>query len=141
MAYFKCDHGQVYHPFGDISTSYLQKEIRRSGMFSAEERDVSVVSFPLTQAMSQLGSSLSAASDKDKLHEGIPLVEREPNSLAARTFDELADATLEQIFLRQLSAQMVHMMLPIVSIEELIVLISQLPQVSYKENTKEIVLR
>jgi hypothetical protein len=122
MAYFRCSHGTMYHPFGNISTAHLQREIRRTGMFSADERDVPIVSFPLAEIMSQLGSSTSTSataaatatggggtqlSRTGVQSDGIPLVEREPCSEATQLFGNLADETLEQIFLQQLTAQMV----------------------------------
>ena len=115
MSYFKCDHEKIYYPFGTISISSLQKNIRKAGMFSTAEHDVPVVSFPLSESMSQLSASgeevesddQSSPSASPKPVEAVPLIERDPTCESSQKFTELADKTLEQIFLQQLDAQIV----------------------------------
>lgn len=111
MSYFKCDHDKIYYPFGTISISSLQKNIRKAGMFSTTEHDVPVVSFPLSESMSQLSARGEEVKSDDQSSpmpvEAVPLIERDPTCESSQKFTELADKTLEQIFLQQLDAQIV----------------------------------
>ena len=129
MSYFKCDHGKMYHPFGELSKVKLQKAIRSASMMSAEEADVPMVEFPLTQVMSDLcednkDSTIGGSEEENSENlttietqpRPVPLVERLPKSEAATAFDCLATVTLEQIFLKQLNAQMVIYVFCVISI-------------------------
>jgi hypothetical protein len=117
MSYFKCSHGEVYHPFGKLSHKRLLKEM----MLASDPnyvQSIKIHSFPLTSQLSDLTGTEGDGKKEQKEEEGdevfdeetipkIPFVERNPHSEVTETYSRLCDDILSEIFKIQLSSQLV----------------------------------
>lgn len=137
MAYFRCRHGEIYHPFGrggqqqllrTLISSSSSDESKMNDFETAYQHDIwrktPYVQLPITaegaailkedETVAKDPSSSHASSDK--LMEGgfeergylpPPAVIAEPQGDTAQRFDELANAVIAQIFAEQTSVQLV----------------------------------
>ena len=115
MAYFKCDHGQLYYPFGSSGGQYIIEKLESllkptvvnvaSDSFAVEYlRSCPLFSLPISMESAAIVSQKKADQTSSRLNMDAPVVISKPDSETAKTYHQLADSIIGRIFLLETEA-------------------------------------
>jgi hypothetical protein len=120
MAYFKCDYGKLYHPFGKGGRDVLLESLGLDQGEVAEAKDTIKRCPYFTLPISTEGAGMKSIA-ADDLSNGrtqlldAPLVVSCPTSESAKIFQQMATDVIHQIFLQQVESNFVSPLLCLAS--------------------------